>query len=149
VGALQRFPQGSVALIQPSPQRRAVLVLQRPDVLDELEPQRSPAWRRLGVAVAQRFVIEHLIASQVEGELHVAYTAGADEAVRLAGRMRGLAVLVQPTRLEDLRAVCQAGELMPHKSTFFYPKLATGLVINPLDDAVGASDVQPRSAAQA
>jgi uncharacterized protein (DUF1015 family) len=62
--------------------------------------------------------------------------------------MQGLAVLVQPTRLEDLRAVCQAGELMPHKSTFFYPKLATGLVINPLDEAVGAPNVQPGSARQ-
>jgi uncharacterized protein (DUF1015 family) len=34
--------------------------------------------------------------------------------------------------MEQLRAVSECGELMPQKSTFFYPKLATGLTINPL-----------------
>lgn len=39
---------------------------------------------------------------------------------------------MQPTTMEELRAVCVAGDLMPQKSTYFYPKLASGLVINPL-----------------
>ena len=34
--------------------------------------------------------------------------------------------------MEELRSVCRAGEVMPHKSTYFYPKVASGLVINPL-----------------
>ena len=41
--------------------------------------------------------------------------------------------LLQPTPLSAVRDLCNAGELMPQKSTFFYPKLATGLVINPLE----------------
>ena len=41
--------------------------------------------------------------------------------------------LLQPTPLTAVRDLCNANELMPQKSTFFYPKLATGLVINPLD----------------
>jgi uncharacterized protein (DUF1015 family) len=45
-----------------------------------------------------------------------------------------LGVIVQPTPLEAVLAVSKAGEVMPQKSTFFYPKLATGLVINPLDE---------------
>jgi len=43
-----------------------------------------------------------------------------------------LGVIVRPTPLEAVRAVSRAGELMPQKSTFFYPKLATGLFMNPL-----------------
>ena len=40
--------------------------------------------------------------------------------------------LLQPTPLTAVRDLCNANELMPQKSTFFYPKLATGMAINPL-----------------
>ena len=40
--------------------------------------------------------------------------------------------LLQPTPLTAVRDLCNANELMPQKSTFFYPKLATGMVINSL-----------------
>ena len=44
------------------------------------------------------------------------------------------AILVRPTRLEQLAAVAMAGDVMPQKSTYFYPKLLTGMVFNPLED---------------
>jgi hypothetical protein len=44
-----------------------------------------------------------------------------------------LSVIVRPTPLEAVREVSRAGVLMPQKSTFFYPKLATGLFMNPLE----------------
>jgi uncharacterized protein (DUF1015 family) len=40
---------------------------------------------------------------------------------------------VNPTRVDQVIAVADAGELMPQKATFFYPKLGTGLVLNRLD----------------
>ena len=43
-----------------------------------------------------------------------------------------LALVVRPTPLEAVREISRAGELMPQKSTFFFPKLATGLALNPL-----------------
>ena len=69
-----------------------------------------------------------------------------EEAVRPTGFYRNKAKAVRelsaaiasrhggkvPTTMEELRAVCSAGDLMPQKSTYFYPKLASGLVINPL-----------------
>ena len=42
--------------------------------------------------------------------------------------------LVRPTPIEDVLAVAAAGEFMPAKSTYFFPKAATGLVFNPLTD---------------
>ena len=49
-----------------------------------------------------------------------------------------LAVIVRPTPLESVRTISLAGEVMPQKSTFFYPKLATGLFLNPLRETVVA-----------
>ena len=45
-----------------------------------------------------------------------------------------LAFLVNSTRVDQVVSVADAGEVMPQKSTFFYPKLATGMVLNPLDE---------------
>ena len=42
--------------------------------------------------------------------------------------------MTKPCTMEQLRAVSHANDLMPQKSTFFYPKLATGLVVHPLTD---------------
>ena len=44
-----------------------------------------------------------------------------------------LAFLLRPTPVEQVRAVAAAGETMPPKSTYFYPKIPTGLVFNPLE----------------
>ena len=43
-----------------------------------------------------------------------------------------VAVLMRPTRIEDVFAVAQRGETMPQKSTYFYPKLVSGLLFLPL-----------------
>jgi uncharacterized protein (DUF1015 family) len=71
-----------------------------------------------------------------DAEDRVAYTR--DEAEALAAVARGAAkaaILVRPTKLEQLAAVANAGEVMPHKSTYFYPKLLTGMVFHSLEDS--------------
>ncbi|MBI2001959.1 MAG: DUF1015 family protein, partial [candidate division NC10 bacterium] len=49
-----------------------------------------------------------------------------------------LALFQNPPRVEQVQAVAMAGERMPQKSTFFYPKVLSGLVINPLDPTQSA-----------
>ena len=65
----------------------------------------------------------------------LAYTRDEADARRAvdAGEAKA-AILVRPTRLEQLAAVASAGDVMPQKSTYFYPKLLTGMVFNPLED---------------
>lgn len=46
--------------------------------------------------------------------------------------LRQIVVIVRPTPLGAVRDISRVDELMPQKSTFFYPKLATGLFLNPL-----------------
>ncbi len=65
----------------------------------------------------------------------LAYTRSEAEAIRAVAEGEAqAAILVRPTRLEQLAAVAGIGEVMPQKSTYFYPKLLTGLVFNPLQD---------------
>jgi len=97
--------------------------------LNRLEPARSRAWRSLDVAYLHRYLIDSLARGL---EMTVRYVKSADQARVLARRERGVALLMNATKMEQLRAVSQEGELMPQKSTYFYPKLATGLTINPL-----------------
>ena len=65
----------------------------------------------------------------------LAYTRSeADARERVARGEAAAAILVRPTRLDQLAEVASAGDVMPQKSTYFYPKLLTGMVFNPLED---------------
>ena len=67
------------------------------------------------------------------GSAHVAYTPRAEEAVAAVDRGEAeAAFLLRPTRIEDVFAVAERGETMPQKSTYFYPKLVSGLLFHPL-----------------
>jgi uncharacterized protein (DUF1015 family) len=64
----------------------------------------------------------------------VTYTAQRDEAVATVDRGEAeAAFLLRPTRIEDVWNVARRGETMPQKSTYFYPKLTSGLLFHPLD----------------
>jgi hypothetical protein len=61
------------------------------------------------------------------------YTHDDDGALRAVDEGAQAAFLMNPPRIEDVQAVCLAGETMPEKSTYFYPKLADGLVFDLFD----------------
>jgi uncharacterized protein (DUF1015 family) len=72
---------------------------------------------------------------EVAAGTRLAYTRDeADARERVARGEAAAAILVRPTRLDQLAAVATAGDVMPQKSTYFYPKLLTGMVFNPLED---------------
>ena len=93
--------------------------------LFEHEPaERLPAEERLGDPGAARDALGH------EG---ISYTPDWDEAVQAVDSGAAeVAVLMRPTRIEDVFAVAQRGETMPQKSTYFDPKLVSGLLFLPL-----------------
>ena len=67
-------------------------------------------------------------------QINLTYTRDEDEAI--GGVQNGTyqcAILLNPTRVSEIRGVAAAGEKMPQKSTYFYPKLITGLTMNELD----------------
>lgn len=97
----------------------------------------SADWQSLGVAILHRLVIENLLdAKQLPKPEYVhlvdEVVAGLSEGDPQGGRYP-LAALVMPATVSHIQAVSQHLERMPAKSTYFYPKLLCGLVINPLD----------------
>jgi uncharacterized protein (DUF1015 family) len=68
------------------------------------------------------------------GQEGLSYTADWREAVRAVDQGDAeVAVLMRPTRIEDVFEVARRGETMPQKSTYFYPKLVSGLLFHPLE----------------
>jgi uncharacterized protein (DUF1015 family) len=98
----------------------------------------SDASKSVDVTVLTETVLRPLLgidaAVLAEGE-RVAFVEDLEEVWdAVAGGEFRLAFLVNATRVDQVTAVADAGELMPQKTTFFYPKLGTGLVMNPFED---------------
>lgn len=108
-----------------------------PDPLAATHGNMSAPWRQLDVAIVQHLYVESICQAKLaEPGATVTWkfphtVADAKRDAHAPGYQ--LALILQSTPLESVRLVSEAGELMPQKSTFFYPKLATGLVINPLE----------------
>jgi uncharacterized protein (DUF1015 family) len=110
--------------------------LRNPDVLKPIEPTHSDAWRSLDVAILQRWLIDEVFSPAFAGgqKLTPGYTADADAILPMMQKGHyQVALLLQPTPLAALESLGRTGEVMPQKSTYFFPKLATGLVISPLE----------------
>ncbi len=116
-----------------------------PDPLEDQFPDKPGAWRSLDVAIVQHLIVEQVCQPELNNgdPVRWAFPHTIDEMLALGrgvetgssiegGGRPQLAVIVRPTPLEAVRDISRAGELMPQKSTFFYPKLATGLFLNPL-----------------
>jgi uncharacterized protein (DUF1015 family) len=119
--------------------RRLVLVTR--DGENDSRLRGSTALRRLDVTLLHGLVLEGSasilgIDAHHEAEAgRLVYTKDAEEAVaRVDSGEFASAFLLNPTRVDEVRAVAEAGETMPEKSTYFYPKIATGLVFNSLED---------------
>ena len=98
----------------------------------------SPAWRELAVSILHEGLLKPLLditEEKLDAKTHVDYTADQEDAVRLAraGKFQA-AFLIAPTTPAELQAVVRGGELMPQKSTHFYPKLLDGLVFHRLGE---------------
>jgi len=93
--------------------------------------------RTLDVTIAQEVVLGHILginAKNMEEEEHVRYTPESETAIEAVRRGEAqIALLLNATKPEQVKAVAREGGRMPQKSTFFYPKLLSGLVINRFD----------------
>ena len=103
--------------------------------MDRLAADEQPAWRQLDVSILHRLLIgEHLRAWGGE-QARIDYCAdGLAALARVQDADCDLAAFLQPTPVESVVAIARAGSVMPHKSTYFYPKPATGLVMYDLND---------------
>ena len=98
----------------------------------EVAKEHSEAWRGLGVSLLHRLIVEDILGCKQFPKPK--YVHLIEEVVD--GLKTGefpLAAVVMPATVEHIRTISMGGERMPAKSTYFYPKLLSGLVINPLE----------------
>ena len=116
-------------------------------LMEEIASNQSEDWQSLGVALLHKLVAQRLLGySDLASPKYVhsveevvdGLTNGDDSGRDATGQAGSgapfeLGCLVMPATVEHVKAISEKGERMPAKSTYFYPKLLSGLVINPLD----------------
>lgn len=113
-----------------------LLKLRDPGSVDRLFKGRSEAYRNLDAAILEKVVFGEILGmseADVEAKRGLAYARSIDDAlgaIRAGEAQAGF--LLRATPVEQVRAVAGAGETMPPKSTYFFPKIPTGIVFNPL-----------------
>jgi uncharacterized protein (DUF1015 family) len=104
--------------------------------LAAMNGERSQAYNELDVSILHTLIMERLLgidAAALAAGGHVLYTIHAHEAIGKVNRGEGqVAFLLRPTLVSQVQNVAAAGDKMPQKSTYFYPKLITGLVLRPV-----------------
>jgi uncharacterized protein (DUF1015 family) len=108
----------------------AMVLREEADLSAATELPQHPSARELPVAVADNVFIDVVLRTALGKAPKFGYTASAQEARdAVNGGKCALAVLLPPTRLEEVKAVSDAGQVMPQKSTYFAPKVPTGVVL--------------------
>ncbi|HSW01836.1 MAG TPA: DUF1015 domain-containing protein [Sedimentisphaerales bacterium] len=120
--------------------RFCVAVLKDKSLMKAAAPDKSEAWQTLDVAVLQKLILEGILGLDEEkmgNSEYVEYVKdmpnAIDEIIRQidSGRKQ-VAFFTNPVKMKRLAQITDAGERMPHKSTYFYPKMYTGLTIQKL-----------------
>jgi len=127
----------TIGFLDAEERRPLRLALRDPAVVERALPGRADAYRRLDTAVTEALLLQGALGlseddiSHFRGLDYARSTAEARDRV-LSGDAQA-ALFMGATPVELVRAVAAAGEVMPPKSTYFFPKVLTGLVLNPLD----------------
>lgn len=117
-----------------------VAVLRDRQAMDQVAPQMSGPWRSLDVSVLHKLILEKCLGigekrlAQGGNVEYVKDTANAIEELiaKIDSGRKQAAFFMNPPKVQQMQMVAEAGERMPQKSTFFYPKIYTGLTINRL-----------------
>ena len=117
-----------------------VAVLKDKRTMDSVVPNMGSAWRTLDVSVLHKLILEKLLGIDEEriakgGNLE--YVKDTHNAIdntisQVDAGQKQVAFFMNPVKMQQLKTVTDAGEKMPQKSTYFYPKMYTGLTIQKL-----------------
>jgi uncharacterized protein (DUF1015 family) len=114
-----------------------ILTLKDEDLIDRfVGKNRSPEYKLLDVTVLHAILIEHILGISKEEQASkqkINYLRDANLGIEGVDRGKyDLVFFMNPTRIDEVKRISEKKELMPQKSTDFYPKLITGLIINHL-----------------
>lgn len=111
-----------------------ILMLKDQGAVEKALPDKSPAYKDLDVTVLHSLILEQYFKIDEDNQskqINLSYTRDIKEAMDwVASRKCQCAFFLNPTQVRQVKEVSLAGDKMPQKSTYFYPKVSTGLVIN-------------------
>lgn len=105
-----------------------LLILKRKDVMEKISKIHSENWAELDTVILHEFILKEIFKTG-KGEFlfHSSAEYLLDEYKK---RQKGVIFFLNPIKKEQFLKICFAGEVMPHKSTYFYPKVPSGLIIH-------------------
>lgn len=113
-----------------------LLVLRDPSAMEKALPEKGREYRGLDVSVLHTLILEKLLKIDKENmakQINLTYTRDAAEGfAAVDGGRANCVFLLNGTKVSQIKEISLVNEKMPQKSTYFYPKLITGTVINPL-----------------
>jgi uncharacterized protein (DUF1015 family) len=109
-----------------------LLTLKDEKAVEEMVEEEKPkAWKRLDTTILHFSVFDRILGMAHETEDKVVYVKDEEKAVKLVDKKGAQAAFfLNPTKIEEITAIASKLEKMPQKSTYFYPKLLSGLVLN-------------------
>ncbi len=133
---LEELGKKNVAFALLLPNSRVIYLVLKPEVnLDELidNDNFSQELKKLDVVILHHYILPQVWIGNPEVEIEdddISYTHDVKEAIaQLRARKAGAAIILNPPNLENIKKIVLNGELMPPKTTYFYPKVVTGLVM--------------------
>jgi len=129
----QRAGQHAFGLVAEAGERAWVLTVRDEARLDERPGEASADWRRLDVAILADLIIDDTLKGRLGRDVELAYDHDVASTWRaVTDGVCQMALVVNATPAERVQTIAAGGERMPPKSTFFYPKLLSGLVFRRL-----------------
>ena len=112
-----------------------ILTLKNLNLMDKVGDNHSKIWKSLDVSILQKLIFEEILNINQENlENHVFYTRDLKEAIQFVNEEKyNFSFLMNPTKINELKAIAESGEHMPQKSTYFLPKMLSGLVMYKMD----------------
>jgi len=125
---------GAMAFVSGRSTSLWIVQLAEPDAMREATPGKTDEWRSLPPAILHKLIIDKALQPWVVDEVNVEYTPEASQVIEACrSGWAQLGVILPSIPVRSVEAVALSGAAMPHKSTYFYPKIATGMVFKPLE----------------
>jgi uncharacterized protein (DUF1015 family) len=101
-------------------------------LIESIASSQSPELKQLDVTVLHSAIFETLF--EIRGVESLVYTRDSDEAIRAAQEGAAMVWMMNPPSVGDMKTIALGGERMPEKSTYYFPKIQSGLVLWSLND---------------
>ncbi len=139
MNALKQLPKFAYGFVSQHSPRFFVASLKDESSLSSLVTENLPSEvKELDVVLLHNYILGTMLGISQEAQekkLNIHYIQKVHECVEeVASGASQIAFFVNPTKIEQVRAVSKSGNTMPQKSTFFYPKLISGLVLNKMTE---------------